>query len=242
NQAVRVAHFVQQEQMELTTTLMLIRHGHVPDNDPSSGARLCGWADPPLSPLGEWQVRRLSERLQGEAVAALYTSPLLRTWCTAQALADTLGVPPQARISLREIGCGHVDGWRLADVQHQYSELWQINLAQNDERFRWPGGESYRAFRSRCVRTIRRLATKHQGQRIILVTHTGLITQVLGAMYGVSAARWGAFRVGNASLTEICWHGETGELVRFDDRQHLLLGDLQPSQPSRTVSEAATFA
>jgi alpha-ribazole phosphatase/probable phosphoglycerate mutase len=56
---------------------------------------------------------------------------------------------------------------------------------------------------------------------VAILTHAGVITQVLGAMHGVAAARWDAFVVGNASLTEVCWDGAAGTLVRFDDRDHL---------------------
>ena len=61
------------------TTLVLVRHGHVADNDCGTGARLCGWTDPPLSPLACAQALRLRARLAAEPpFAAAYTSPLRR--------------------------------------------------------------------------------------------------------------------------------------------------------------------
>src|SRR5919108_1514948 len=204
------------------TALVLVRHGHVADNDAGGHARLCGWAAPPLSPLGRWQSRRLADRLLAEpAIAALYASPLRRAKQTAGAVAGAFGLRPRLRRGLREIGCGTIDGWRLAEVEQRYPDLWAANQAQEDEAFRWPGGESYRAFRARALSIVRRIAAAHPGERVVIVTHSGPITQIVGALAGTSAARWEAFRTANASLTEIHWQGDTGVLVRFDDRRHL---------------------
>ena len=217
----------------LPTTLVLIRHGHVADNDPGDDARLCGWSDPPLSALGRWQVEQLRARLAGEPpAAAVYTSPLHRAAETARTVTGDLGMPLWLRRSLREIGCGAVDGWPLWQVKRRYPELWVSNLSQADEHFRWPGGESYRAFRSRTLRAIEGIATAHRGRRVIVVTHAGVITQLLGALRGTSAARWDAFRVGNASITEVRWHDGSGAVRRFDDRRHLATAPWMVTHPS----------
>ena len=205
-----------------STTLVLLRHGHVTDNDPGEHARLCGWTDPPLSPLGLGQAHALRAQIGREpAAVAVYASPLRRARDTAQTVADALALPLRLRRSLREIGCGVVDGWPLWRVQQCYPELWAANLAQVDAAFRWPGGESYRSFRARALRAVGRILAAHPGERVIVVTHTGVITQVLGALAGTSAARWDAFRVGNASITELRWQHGRSSLLRFDDRRHL---------------------
>jgi broad specificity phosphatase PhoE len=216
------------------TEIVLVRHGHVADNDLGKGARLCGWTDAPLSPLGAIQAERLAERLAHETPpAAVYTSTSRRARDTAAAVADRFGLRAHAWPSLREIGCGVVDGWTLARVRRRFPRLWAANLARADERFRWPGGESYRDFRMRCLRAIRWIAAAHLGARVVVVTHTGVITQVLAAIHCMGPARWDAFRAGNASVTVVRWDsggtavatettGTPGAaLLRFDDRSHL---------------------
>ncbi|MGH2355075.1 MAG: histidine phosphatase family protein, partial [Chloroflexota bacterium] len=204
------------------TTLLLVRHGHVADNDAQPAARLCGWSDPPLSALGRRQVAWLRWRLHQEApIAALYTSPLQRAKYTAQTIAGLLGLRPRRRHVLREISCGSLDGWPLAEVRRRYPQLWAANLAQRDETFCWPGGESYRAFRARALRAVQGIAAAHSGQRVLIVTHAGVISQIVGALAGTSAARWEAFRAGNASVTELLWQGDGGRVLRFDDRHHV---------------------
>jgi broad specificity phosphatase PhoE len=203
-------------------TLVLVRHGHTKDNDSGSGARLCGWTDPPLSSLGWAQVLRLRAHLAAErGFTAVYASPLRRARDTAEVLARRLQVRLHTCAGLREIGCGVLDGWPLEEVRRSYAQLWRRNLAQTDEAFGWPGGESYRAFRSRCLATIRGIAAAHPGERVLVVTHAGVISQIMGALAGTSAARWEAFRAGNASITELRWCGTGGAVVRFDVRDHL---------------------
>jgi hypothetical protein len=48
-----------------------------------------------------------------------------------------------------------------------------------------------------------------------------VINQILGSMVGQSAAKWENFRPGNASITEISWRDDTGQLLRFNDQMHL---------------------
>lgn len=201
-------------------TLLLVRHAHTRDNGGSRAPRLVGRYDAPLSSLGEKQVERLRGALAGESAEAAYTSPLRRTMATARALPERL--PPVLLDSLQEISCGEFDGWLVTDVQQQHPDLWQRNLAQNDDLFRWPGGETYARFRARVLRTVRALAGRHCGGRVVAVTHAGFISQLLGCLAGVKPSRWEQFRPGNASITEVRWGtDDEASVVRYDDRGHL---------------------
>ena len=63
--------------------------------------------------------------------------------------------------------------------------------------------------------------SRHEG-RIALVTHAGVIGQILGALAGTSPAQWESFRPGNTGLTEIEWANGRRMVLRHDDRRHLL--------------------
>jgi alpha-ribazole phosphatase/probable phosphoglycerate mutase len=54
-----------------------------------------------------------------------------------------------------------------------------------------------------------------------VVTHAGVISQLLGFLQGIRAAAWEPFRPDNASLTKLEWHGESGALLSFNQRFHL---------------------
>ncbi len=184
-------------------------------------ARLCGWCDPGLTRMGKREAESLALALAGDPAVALYSSPLRRAAETARAISARLGRAITFAPSLREIHCGALEGVLLGDVESRYPELWTRNLSESDESFRWPGGESYVEFRRRVLDAIGSVAALHQGERVLVVTHAGVIGQLLGAAAGLSAARWRAFRPGNASVTEVLWSGEKASIVGFDDRTHL---------------------
>jgi alpha-ribazole phosphatase/probable phosphoglycerate mutase len=200
--------------------MVLIRHAHTANG---TSPLLSGCTDVPLSSRGHGEIRCLQRRLRGIApFDAIYSSPLTRAWQTAEAL-QTIGLGelyPCA--ALREIDCGMLDGMPLREVQRLYPALWAANLDQNDDRFRWPGGESYREFRCRILRGMHGLAVRHRGGRIAVVTHAGVISQTLGVLAGIRPARWECFRPGNGAITELAWFHGRATIVAFDDRSHLV--------------------
>jgi broad specificity phosphatase PhoE len=94
--------------------------------------------------------------------------------------------------------------------------LWQRNLSQSDADFRWPGGESYRELRGRVLGCLGSIAARHPGKRLLLVTHAGPISQVLGALHGTNAARWELWRPRNGSVTTVQWQDGSGVVIGFD--------------------------
>jgi broad specificity phosphatase PhoE len=208
------------------TQLVLIRHAHTASNDPQA-ACLSGQTDIPISRRGREEIAQLQRRLLGSTpFDAIYSSPLRRAHETAAALAEIgLGHIHTCRL-LQEINCGELDGCPLEQVRSRFPDLWAANLRQDDEHFRWPGGESYREFRTRCLRAVDLITRAHPAGRIALVTHAGVISQLLGHLAGARPARWARARPGTTALTYLEWgRAGAGRVICFDDRAHLL----QPS-------------
>ena len=203
------------------TSLLLLRHGHTEPNG-GSAPRMSGWTDFPLSERGRDEAELLGARLaSGAGFSAIYSSPLVRARATAEPRARRGLGAVISWAGLQEIDCGLVDGWAVDEVQRRFPEHWADNLRQDDDDFRWPGGESYRELRRRCLQAIRLIAARHPGERVAVVTHAGVICQVVGHLRGRPAGRWEAFRPDNASITEVRWSGETGEVITFNERGHL---------------------
>lgn len=201
-----------------TATLILIRHA---ESDHTAD-RLCGWCDAPLSPGGYKQVRALKKKMALDpAPDSAYTSTLTRARETSRLATDLYGIDPQPMDSLREISCGQLDGMPITELQNSFPDLWERNLQQRDDNFRWPGGESYREFRNRVLRTIRSIAKGNRGKRVLIFTHAGVIAQIVGFVHHISSARWELFRPGYASTTELLWCIPKPHLVCFDDRSYL---------------------
>ena len=197
------------------TRLLLIRHAHV-DTGPGPG-RLCGWLDLPLSARGEQQVADLPRReLARERPDALYTSTLRRARDVGTALAGLWNLSPHALDAVREIHCGELEGVPLAELARDRPDLISRNQAQTDDDFTWPGGESYRQLRARVVATFSEIAARHPAQCVAVVTHAGVISQVLGILKGRPAAAWEPDRPPPLSVTEVIWaNGAPSAVVRF---------------------------
>jgi broad specificity phosphatase PhoE len=201
------------DQMTDAATLLLIRHAETGER-----RRLCGFYDVPLNDRGRTQLEALCRRppLYPPPVA-LHVSTLSRAREVGEALARRWGIDVRLEDDLREIHCGDFEGMELLELQRKHPDLWARNQAQSDEAFAWPGGESYREFHDRVIRRLGRITADHPGERIAIVTHTGVITQVLAAVKGRSPARWEADRPAPLSATEVGWsNGAPATVLRFN--------------------------
>src|SRR2546426_537891 len=87
----------------MLTRLYFVRHGAT---QLTAEDRFSGATGVDLSDEGRHQVQRLAERLRGDAVKAIYTSPLGRTVETARILARPHRLTPILRDGLRgPLGC-----------------------------------------------------------------------------------------------------------------------------------------
>jgi len=69
-------------------------------------------------------------------------------------------------------------------LRRDFPDLWTRNEAQADDRFAWPGGETYAQFRSRVLAGLASAAAPYSSGRVVVVTHAGVISQVLGVIKG----------------------------------------------------------
>lgn len=201
----------------MATRFLLIRHAAIDTGNPP---RLCGTFDVPLSPRGRTQLRSLLARATPAAAPdALYTSPLSRARETAEACSRVWRLPVLEEPAFQEIHCGQLEGVPIEHIQRMHPDVWLRNNAQDDDAFRWPGGESYAEFRGRILGGLARLAAIHSGRLVAIVTHSGVVAQVLGTLRGRPAAVWEHDRPDPLSATEILWSGtEPLGLVEFNSR------------------------
>jgi broad specificity phosphatase PhoE len=194
---------------------MLIRHAAI-----ETGSRLCGALDVPLSPAGRAALQALVRGTRHADVPdALFTSTLKRALDVAEALGRAWGRAPQSVDWAREIDCGDLEGIPLDRVRREFPDLWARNEAQSDDGFAWPGGETYAQFRKRVLDGLDRAAAAHRGCRIVIVTHAGVISQVLGVLEGRAACVWEPDRPEPLTATEVLWEdGAPREVLTFNNR------------------------
>jgi broad specificity phosphatase PhoE len=148
------------------TTLILVRHG---ETDWNADGRLQGHTDRPLSDFGRRQARELAEELAGEQLEAVYASDLSRARETAEILGERLGLPVALDPDLREKDWGTWEG--LSSVERDRVEF---------------VGESTKEHAERMLRALRRIAERHPGGRVLVVTHGGSMRRVQAAALGMA--------------------------------------------------------
>jgi probable phosphoglycerate mutase len=210
--------------------LLLVRHG---ESEWNAKGLLQGQADPPLSKLGRRQAAHVAARLVDEGVDFVVSSDLERAVDTASALATSIGLPVVTRTDLREVDLGSWTGISRREVERDQAELW--NRWRRDGVEGWEGGEKYRDAMVRVAGAISALATEHDDETVVAVSHGGSIRLATCHLLGMPAAHVGRFMsIGNASITEfLVDHDGTGRLVRLNDNAHLIAetsaDDLEPS-------------
>jgi broad specificity phosphatase PhoE len=195
------------------TRLYLIRHGETLAN---REYRYIGTRDDPLSALGETQALLLAEALSGLPIAAIYSSPLQRTYQTALPVAARHSLKAQRVDDLRECDFGTWEGLSRAEVLERSPEDSQrLREWEQNTSIAPPGGESFEALQQRVVTTVERLAHAHPDQAIVLVSHVGPIKVLLGAALGAPLSS--AFRIflDPATISVVDWRDATYATIRL---------------------------
>ncbi len=199
------------------TRVIAIRHG---ETDWNLGRRIQGQLDTPLNATGRWQVDRLPAALADEDIGAVYASDLKRAVDTARAVARGCGKPVVTDAGLRERHFGSFEGLSYDEIRErwpEHSERWR----QRDPEFGAPGGETLKQFYARSVDTAARLAARHPGETIALVSHGGVMDCLYraAARIGLDAPR--SWQVGNASVNRLLYSPQGFALIGWSDIGHL---------------------
>jgi 2,3-bisphosphoglycerate-dependent phosphoglycerate mutase len=194
--------------------ILLIRHAQA-END----GRFRGVFDIPLTAQGRATVCAALERPPTRsAPKALYTSPLRRAREVATELGRAWRLEPTIAEWAHEIDGGAFEGARFDQLRRDYPELWAYNARQADDGFAWPGGETYARFRARVLIGVTQLAEAHQGRCVAVVTHAGVISQVLGAIRSRPACVWVPDRPDLFTATEIVWgNGSAPTVLSYNE-------------------------
>ena len=163
------------------TRFILVRHGQTEWNRVE---RFRGRADLSLDETGRKQAEAAALRLKGEKVAAIYSSPLKRTIETADILARQLKLTVQPFEGLIDINFGSWQGLSPEEASKQDSRLYRKWL-EHPQEVRFPNGESLDIVRQRIVSGVEDVASKHNDQTVVLVSHKVVCQVLMCAMIGL---------------------------------------------------------
>ena len=170
--------------MKAITRVWLIRHG---EPCPESQGRCYGKLDLELSTEGRKQVWEVSNKLSGEPIRTIYSSPCRRALESASILAELLHAPVTPEERFREIDFGDFEGRLYDDIAQEYPEIYR-QWMEHPTQTQFPNGESFVQMQARVVDAAHELYAHHRGETIAIVSHGGVNRILLAAALGVSNA------------------------------------------------------
>lgn len=149
----------------------LMRHGQT-----LSGPVLRGSLDDPLTVQG-WQAMQAALTHHGPW-HRIISSPLQRCWQAAAIWSQTQGIPLHVEAALREMHFGAWEGCSAAALMQTAPEaladFWRDPLHHSP-----PGAEPLAQMSVRVLTVWEKLRHQYRGERLLLVTHGGVIRLIL---------------------------------------------------------------
>jgi phosphoserine phosphatase len=161
------------------TVVLLARHG---ESDWNASGRYQGHADRPLTERGRRHAEELSARLAHVPLDAVYASDLRRARETAAAVAKAHGLELETLPELREVDVGSWSGLTREEAERRFPAGFRRWLEWD---VGWDDGETYDQLAERVLAAVRRLAARHPGGRILVVSHGGSVRALHAAARAV---------------------------------------------------------
>jgi probable phosphoglycerate mutase len=217
------------------TTLILVRHAETTAN---VSKLWYGAMDSPLTARGELQLEatalRVRELAQTYGLDAFYVSPLPRARSTADALGRAMGRTALTEEDLREFDLGDWEGRSFEDLRDQ-EDLW--GRWKVDPGFAPPNGESPTSFNRRAETVIQRIVQRHPEQCILVVTHGGVICNVLANWLGKGPADWRNWEGHNCAVSVLESDGDGWRGLVVNDVSHLPVTALSDVETSAAYAD-----
>jgi alpha-ribazole phosphatase len=179
------------------TTVYLLRHGEVVL---AETRRFIGHLDVPLSERGERQCAAQARRLAGVALAAVFSSDLVRARRSAEIVGAPHGLAPVALPALREMAMGRWEGLTAAEIERREPAAFAAWMARVGE-FPFPEGESVPDLVTRAWPAFEAIAAGHPGAAVAVVAHGGTNRALLCRAVGLPLRRLLAFGQDYGALT-----------------------------------------
>lgn len=176
----------------MTLHLDVLRHGET-----ELGGGLRGSLDDALTAKG-WEQMRAAVVGQGPW-DRLISSPLQRCARFAQELSEHLNLPVSLEKDLQELHFGAWEGQSAAALMQTDAEGLGLFWA-DPYSFTPPQGEPVSAFSERVLGAVSRLRQAHAGERVLLISHGGVMRLLLARARGLPREQLLNVEVGHGGL------------------------------------------
>ena len=134
-------------------------------------------------------------------MAAVYTSPIVRTRETARIVAEPHGLFPRTAPGLIEVDYGDWTDRPLAECREE--DLWRT-IQSAPSRVTFPGGGTIRGMQAAVIESMETIASMHGAHDVVVaVSHADVIKAYVAHVAGVGLDGFQRFVVGPASTTVV---------------------------------------
>lgn len=180
--------------------LDLLRHGET-----ELGGGFRGSLDDALTETGWAQMQAAVGG--GGPWERLVSSPLQRCAHFAERLARELDLPLALEPGMQELHFGDWEGRSAAELmvdhEHALGQFWNDPYG-----FTPPNGEAVEAFSARILEALARLHRAHAGERVLLVTHGGVMRLLLARARGLPREQLLQVQVGHGAMHRLQVDGD----------------------------------
>ncbi|XP_021752724.1 phosphoglycerate mutase-like protein 4 [Chenopodium quinoa] len=198
------------------TEIIVVRHGETEWNALS---KMQGQTDIDLNEAGRQQAIKVAERLSKEPnISAIYSSDLKRALDTAETIASRCGLQVVTDTDLRERHIGDLQGLTYSEAPKVNPIAFEALKSPRKDQEIPGGGESKDQVFRRCTTSLERIAEKHRGERVVVVTHGSIIEKLYKR--AVPGERPGGVWNTSISIFQLS-EGDKWSIKLWNDKSHL---------------------
>ena len=198
------------------TEIILIRHGETEWN---SQLRMQGHSNSALSAVGRGQIQALGEWMKNVSFEHIYSSDSLRARQTAEAITQYSGDTLQFDQRIREKNLGVFEGLTSIEASEQHSEIYCL-FKTGGANYVIDEGESTQQVLDRALEFIEEIRLRHPEQRVVMVTHGGVVRVLMKHTLGLSLDAPTSFLIKNTGIFRLVWN-EKWLVSQMDVVSHL---------------------
>jgi len=201
----------------MNTEIFLIRHGETIWN---TKKLIQGQLDSPLTDSGIHQSNLLSQRMKKINPDIIYTSDLKRAVDTANIINQHIEKDIVEISGIRERHWGVFQGANWPKIKKFFPT--QYKYYRNDSKnYMIPNGESYNQVTKRTMDSIVDIIENHKNQKIVIVTHGGIISPLIRALLCIPYETHRKFMISNTSITKLVYNDFGFSIAYLGDIAHL---------------------
>ena len=208
--------------------LTLVRHAETGHN---ADSRVQGQADIPLSDLGVRQAAALGEHLRRQPIVSVISSPLVRAYATAEAIAAPHGLAVEADPALMEMDVGTMEGLSVAEMRSRFPDFLAAWMTDRGPSLPMPGGESLEQVQARAWRVVERLNERFTDETVALVSHNFVLSGLITRALEMPLHEFRRFRLSVCGVTTLRVRGDRTVVAQLNDTCHLARAGLPSTDP-----------